>query len=54
MAARLEQLNKEYNSSVLVSKEVLDKITSNDLTTEFLGPVKVKGRTEPVEVYKLA
>ena len=54
MAARIEQLNKEYNSSVLVSKEVLNKITSNDLTTEFLGPVKVKGRTEPVEVYKLA
>ena len=54
MAARLEQLNKEYNSNVLVSKEVLDKISSNDLTTEFLGSVKVKGRTEPIEVYKLA
>jgi len=54
MATRLEQLNKEYNSNILVSKEVLDKISSNDLTAEFLGSVKVKGRTEPVEVYKLA
>jgi adenylate cyclase len=54
MAARLEQLNKEYNSSVLVSKEVLERISSTNLISEFLGSIKVKGRTEPVEVYKLA
>ncbi len=54
MAARLEQLNKEYNSNVLVSKEVLERISSTNLISEFLGSIKVKGRTEPVEVYKLA
>jgi adenylate cyclase len=53
LAARLEQLNKEFNSSVLISQEVLKKI-SNGFTPEFLGSVNVKGKTEPVEVYKLA
>jgi len=54
MAARLEQLNKDYNSQVLVSKEVLNKLTSNNFRVESLGSVKVKGRTVPVEIYKLA
>ena len=54
MAARLEQLNKEYNSSILISIEVLDKISSGEIPSEFLGSVNVKGRTEPMGVYKLA
>ena len=54
MAARIEQLNKEYNSNILISKEVLDKISSEESSSEFLGLVSVKGRTEPIEVYKLA
>ena len=54
MAARLEQLNKEYNTNILISKEVLDKISIQNINAVFLGSVNVKGRSAPVEVYKLA
>jgi len=39
----LEQLNKEFNSSVIVSKDVIDNIKTEH--TEFipLGDVNVKG-----------
>ncbi len=54
LAARLEQLNKEYHSNILISKEVLEKISLNNNSPEFLGSVKLKGRTESIEIYKLA
>lgn len=54
MAARLEQLNKEYNTNILISKEVLEKISIQNINAVFLGSVNVKGRSAPVEVYKLA
>ncbi len=53
IAARLEQLNKVYKSSVLVSKEVYEKAFT-DIEYENLGPVQVKGRSEPVEIFRLA
>jgi adenylate cyclase len=54
MAARIEQLNKEYNSNILISKEVLEKLSDEEYSPDYIGPVIVKGRKEPVEVYKLA
>jgi len=47
-------LNKEYHSNILISKEVLEKISLNNNSPEFLGSVKLKGRTESIEIYKLA
>jgi len=49
----LEQLNKEFNSSVIVSKDVIDKLNAEDVEHSSLGDVNVKGFASPIEVYKL-
>jgi adenylate cyclase len=54
LASRIEQLNKEFNSSILISKEVLEKVKLNGIVPDYLGSVNVKGRTEAVEIFKLA
>ncbi len=53
LAARLEQLNKEFNSSVIVSKDVIDNLNIEDIEHLSLGNVSVKGFANPIEVYKL-
>jgi adenylate cyclase len=54
LAARLEQLNKEYGSQILVSREVLQHAGAAGQDAVSLGAVRVKGRDEPVEVHRLA
>ena len=54
LAARIEQLNKVYGSQLLVSAEVLREAGVDDPRAEALGPVQVKGRDEPIEIYRLA
>jgi adenylate cyclase len=53
LASRLEQLNKKYNSQILVSKEVLDRIDSEEINAKYLGLVEIKGRSDPMEIYQL-
>jgi adenylate cyclase len=54
LAARLEQLNKEFSSSVIVSKDVIDKLNADDVEHSSLGDVTVKGFSNPIEVFKLS
>ncbi|HKZ06160.1 MAG TPA: adenylate/guanylate cyclase domain-containing protein [Methylomirabilota bacterium] len=54
LAARIEQLNKVYGSQLLVSAEVLRGAGESEAGAESLGPVQVKGRDEPIEIYRLA
>lgn len=54
LASRIEQLNKQYGSRALISREVLDQIDPDHLRVESLGSVLVKGRSEPMEIFKLA
>ncbi len=54
MASRIEQLNKRFNSQLLVSEEVINEIEREGLFTEMLGEVNIKGREKPVNIYKLA
>ncbi len=54
LAARLEQLNKEFNSSVIVSKDVVDNINTEGVEFISLGDVNVNGFANPVEVYRLS
>jgi adenylate cyclase len=54
LAARLEQLNKEFNSSVIVSKDVIDNLKTEGVEYIFLGDVTVKGFANPIEVYKFS
>jgi len=54
LASRIEQLNKEHGSQILVSGEVLAAAGEQERGHEPLGPVHVKGREEPIEIYRLA
>jgi len=52
LAARIEQLNKDYDSQILASGEVL--AAAAEAGAAAIGPVTVKGRNEPIELYRLA
>lgn len=52
LAARIEQLTKDYDAQVLASAEVLAAAGETGATA--IGPVPVKGRNEPIELYRLA
>jgi len=54
LASRIEQLNRDYGSQLLVSAEVLRAVGDGDHGAESLGMVQVKGRDEPIEIYRLA
>jgi adenylate cyclase len=56
LASRIEQLNKEYGSQMLVSADVMRGIEQDDYAIEGqpLGPVHVKGREEEIFLYQLA
>jgi adenylate cyclase len=53
LASRIEQLNKEFDSEVLISKEVLEMLDQQNLKIKNLGRVTVKGRGEPMEIVRL-
>lgn len=53
VAFRIEQLNKAYGSELLASAEVLRRAGAMQ-TAESLGPVKVKGIDQPIELYRVA
>jgi adenylate cyclase len=54
LASRIEQLNKQFNSQLLISKEVLDNIFIKGKSVAPLGSLPIKGREQAVEIYKLA
>ena len=54
LASRLEQLNKEFNSSVIVSTDVIDNLKTEGVEFISLGDVNIKGFANPLEVYKLS
>jgi adenylate cyclase len=51
-AARLEGLNKEFGSSILISQSTYD-LVSDRINARHCGSVKVKGKEEPVSVYEV-
>jgi adenylate cyclase len=53
LASRLEQLNKEFNSSLIVSKDVIDNMKTEGVEFMSLGDVNIKGFANPIDVYKL-
>lgn len=54
LASRIEQLNKDYGSRILVSAEVLKASGDEGAGAVALGAVRVKGRDDPLEIYRLA
>jgi adenylate cyclase len=54
LAARIEQLNKKFQSQVLISKEVKDKIPeSYNSNIVYIGLEYIKYKKEPLSIYKL-
>lgn len=49
--AHIEQLNKTYNTSVLISEDAFNKISG--VHAEFIGSVTLKHRDTPIKLYKL-
>jgi adenylate cyclase len=54
LAARLEQLNKEFHSRLLVSDAVVEALDPATRPASPLAAVPVKGYPEPVRVWRLA
>ena len=52
LAARLESLNKEYGSQVLIAGTTVDLLTGA-YPLESIGAVAVRGRSVPVRIFKL-
>lgn len=53
LASRIEQLNKAFGSRILVSREVLEHAGAL-AGAESLGPQPIKGREQPIEVFRIA
>ncbi len=55
LASRIEQLNKQFGSQLLVSEEVWTEVRSDDLNdAQHIGHVNVKGRVAPIGIYRVA
>ena len=52
-AARLEALNKEFGSQLLISSAVRDALGAGGRDAEFLGDVQVRGYEQPQAVWRL-
>ncbi len=50
LAARLESITKDYNSSIIISESTYEYVKGQFMTRE-LGAVTVKGKTKPVKIF---
>lgn len=53
-ASRIEQLNKQYDSQILVSGDVARSIRTKEVPAEFVGTVVLKGMPDLFPIYKVA
>ena len=54
LAARLEALNKEFGSTILVSADVQRDAGEAAAAAQFLGAIEVRGMPRPIPVWRLA
>ncbi|MDP2345661.1 MAG: adenylate/guanylate cyclase domain-containing protein [Deltaproteobacteria bacterium] len=54
LASRIESLNKAHGAQLLISEDVRKGAEAETKDAVSLGPISVKGRQQPVEVFKLA
>ena len=50
LASRVEQLNKEYNSQLILTEEVYEQLDDNGGLSPNFIETTVKGRTEPIRI----
>jgi len=53
IASRIEQLNKRFSSSLLVSHEVWSKISGMKVDAEDLGSIEIRGHQHPVNIFRI-
>jgi adenylate cyclase len=53
VAARLEQLNKNYGTQILVSSTVKAAV-ADTFNLRPMGEVSLKGRKQPVQIFELS
>lgn len=53
LAARLEQLNKEYGTRIMISENTRALIEPGTYEFRALGDVSVRGRQQPVRIYTI-
>ncbi len=53
LAARLEQLNKDYGTRIIVSEQTRASIIDGEYQFKSLGEVAVRGRQQPVRIYTI-
>jgi adenylate cyclase len=53
LANRIEQMNKVYSTTMLISREVYEELEQKKEKFELLGEVNVKGKEDPIILYKL-
>jgi class 3 adenylate cyclase len=54
LASRLEQLTKQFEREILMSKEIADAALLEGLETEFVAEATIKGRETREKIYTLA
>ena len=54
LASRIEQLNKEFNTQLLISETVWHAVRGQGTHAASLGKVPIRGREETVEIFVLA
>ena len=54
LAARIEQLNKQFHSQILVSEDVKESADQPETKFESLGAIDLKGWHKPLNIYKIA
>jgi adenylate cyclase len=54
LASRIEQLNKEFNTQLLISETVWHAVQGQWPDAASLGHVPIRGREEAVEIFVLA
>ena len=53
LAARLEALNKEHGTRIIVSERTRELAGAERFAFEALGTVTVRGRSQPVTIYQI-
>jgi class 3 adenylate cyclase len=51
LAARLEALNKQYGTTLLVAEQTRNQVS--DASFRFIGEVAIRGKTEPIRIYTI-
>ncbi len=52
LGSRIESLNKDYGTRILISQATKDRLTT-PVDTRLIGDVKVKGRDQSVVIYEV-